>query len=214
LKLLRKKYEQILKVKDHARSKNVSWFQVVWFTVPAILFISVPMNFGIIIGVGWFSTEFHLEHNWLLWGIMDWLVPIQLTVSVWFLVIPLMRFNVWILERINKATGKAIVWSINKLDMYWFRKYRTHSPVTRLLDKVQTKTAEKKSKWSKKKKRAIKIGLIVGLILLQIWLRLPMMEEIYDDTVNNLDELEAKELEQDAGKIKSPLSQNPLVNEP
>jgi len=57
--------------------------------------------------------------------------------------------------------------------------------------------------------------VIVAVILLQVWLKFPMMEDVYEDTANRFDEMEVMELESNTGKIKSPLSENPLlVNEP
>jgi hypothetical protein len=209
--ILKQKYAKILEVKEKAKTKNVIFLQVIYFTMIGIFTLSIFSSIFMILGVSILQSELGMDDNWVLNTIMEQALLITLATVTWFLLVPMMRFVIYALDHFNKLLAKVIMKAIDKLDMYWFRKYRTHSPVTKFIDKVQTKAADKNTKWSKNKKRALKIGLIVGLIMLQVWMRFPMIESVYYDSVDGINEMEAEEIESDIGKIKSPLSTNPLL---
>jgi hypothetical protein len=191
--ILKQKYAKILEVKEKAKTKNVIFLQVIYFTMIGIFTLSIFSSIFMILGVSILQSELGMDDNWVLNTIMEQALLITLATVTWFLLVPMMRFVIYALDHFNKLLAKVIMKAIDKLDMYWFRKYRTHSPVTKFIDKVQTK------------------ALIVGLIMLQVWMRFPMIESVYYDSVDGINEMEAEEIESDIGKIKSPLSTNPLL---
>lgn len=87
--------------------------------------------------------------------------------------------------------------SWQKFDMWYFRKYRKHSPLTENVAKIQSKIG---SKMSKRKRRVLLFSVIFGLILLNLFVRVPL---ILDSMENSSNAPEIKDETEDTEKTEN-----------
>src|SRR3990172_8906481 len=88
---------------------------------------------------------------------------------------------------------KIIINHWQKFDMWYFRRYRKHSPLTENLSKLQAKQAK-----LSKKTRKIIIGLLIAsLILFNVFIRIPyILESIEDKQLPVIDQETEQEQQQ------------------
>lgn len=160
------------KIKDTqkiAREKNVhNWYNCVFHSIIIILGISLVLSLHTIQYLG-VNLDTTLGDLILTFQPAIFLPLIySLTLSYLFLQ-KLIILHILAFEQLNKIIFK--LWQ--KMDMYWFRKYRKHSPITEGLAKFQSKMEKFNKSKSKKQKRLIVIGVITFLLIIQIGYRLP-----------------------------------------
>ena len=86
----------------------------------------------------------------------------------------LIIFHILLYEKIHKSAFKA--WQ--NFDMWYYRKYRKHSPLTEILSKIQARQAK-----LGKNKRRLLLGLVIaGFILLNIFVRIPAVLDSIEET--------------------------------
>lgn len=96
--------------------------------------------------------------------------------------------------------NKLMTKGINKLDMYWWRKYRKQSPVTEALNKVQQKSGTVKRRLTKPQKGLI-MTVVIGLL---VWFYLvDDIVYVYDSIQDML--IQQEIIENDLGKINDGL---------
>lgn len=96
--------------------------------------------------------------------------------------------------------NKLMTKGINKLDMYWWRKYRKQSPVTEALNKVQQKSGTVKRRLTKPQKGLI-MTVVIGLL---VWFYLvDDIVYVYDSIQDML--IQQEIIENDLGKISDGL---------
>ena len=158
--------------KKVANEKNVhNWYNCVFHSVILILVASL--------GLSLLTMNLFIDSSTPIGEIPLAAVFIPLGYGLllsWLFLEKLILLHIKVFELINKYTMKA--WQ--KLDMYWFRKYRKHSPLTEGLSKLQNKASKIQSR-SPRTKKLIIIGVIAGLILLQVGLRAPILIDILTD---------------------------------
>ena len=154
------------KIKDDAKkfasSKNVpeqsfSFFMVLQFLLIGTSIISIATLYLISMLPIQDSIFTTLALNMVLPG---WFIILLFGFGKYFFYAKILEIYYF-----NKALSKGI----NKLDMYWWRKYRKQSPVTEALSKMQTKTGTAKRKLTKPQKALIFIALMAALCWLYLY---------------------------------------------
>lgn len=178
-------------MKDDARkfasSKNVpeSAFSF-WMVIQFVLIASSILSIGTLYIIG----SINLPDNILVQIGLNMVIPGW--VLILFFGLGKYFFYAKILEihYLNKLLTKGI----NKLDMYWWRKYRRQSPVTDALNKMQGKKAKRNLT---KPQKALVFAAVFGFL---IWFYL--YDEVVDLYYSIEDMLIQQEIaENDLGKI-------------
>lgn len=191
----KKRYQSMKKdAEEFAKSKNVtlqmySFFQVFTWVIIAssILSVFTFMLIGRIQVPPGYNTLVNVLINLV---IPTWCFVLLFGFGKYF-------FYVRILE--IHYINKLMTYAINKLDMYWWRKYRKQSPLTETLHKMQTKASSTKGKLSKRQKRLIGILFIMLLVCFygyQKYDTFVSVAQSFDDT-QKADQIQSKNL----GKI-------------
>ena len=183
-----------------AREKNVhNWYNCVFHSIIIILGTSLILSLYTIQFLG-VSLDTTLGELILTFQPAIFLPMIySLTLSYLFLE-KLIILHILIFERLNKVIFK--LWQ--RMDMYWFKKYKKHSPITEGLAKFQSKMTKFNSTKSKKQKKLILVGVIAILLVIQIGFRIPYLIETFEEEkpiltpeeINKLVDLTPEEQEQ------------------
>lgn len=105
-------------------------------------------------------------------------LPIAYSIVLSYLFLErLVILHILAFEQINKLIFKF--WQ--KLDMYWFKKYKKHSPLTEGMVKIQEKVGKFQKTKSKKQRRVIIIAVIFALILVQVGFRAPIIIDYFEE---------------------------------
>ncbi len=174
------KIRKIKETKKIAQEKNVSgsWYQGLMYSIFGLFFIGTLISLPIAVGLDiviremdWKGTVFEEQiFNVMNVGVV--LIPI---IFVFTLVERGIMMYILMMEKINKVIFNG--WQ--KLDMWYFKKHRKHSPLTDGYSKINDKTGKLSSKLSKNQKKAIKIALIIVLISINIYWKAPIIEELF-----------------------------------
>lgn len=211
---LKNKYIEIKKTKEYAKKHGVYWYQSLLYGFFVTFFCAT------IITMYLYVLESHVVeylNNDIVTYVYEqysgFTLPVFMVAWFYFTWVYFIKAITWCFGQLNKYITKAVMYGIDKLDLYWFRKYKTHSPVTNFIDRLQTKVGEKKSKLNKTKKRIVVVLLIVALVAIHIWARYPVLVEMYNDTMYMINQSELEDIQSDPGKIVSPISNNPLLQD-
>lgn len=74
---------------------------------------------------------------------------------------------------------KFFVWIFNRIDMYWWRKYRKQSPLTEFMFKSQVKGKMWFDKQSVQRRRLLKLGLVLGIGMIVLSTRWDVIEGLF-----------------------------------
>jgi len=177
--LLTNKIKKIKETKRMAQEKNISgsWYQGLIYSITGLFFIGTLISLPIAIGLDYIIVEFDLNGT----VIEDQIINVM---NVGVFLIPIafvfrfiengIKLYLLTMEKINKVIFNG--WQ--KLDMWYFKKYRRHSPLTDGYSKINDKAGKLSSKLSKNQKKLIKITLIVILVSVNLYWKAPMIEEL------------------------------------
>lgn len=183
--------------KKVANEKNVhNWYNCVFHSVILILVASL--------GLSLLTMNLFIDSSTPIGEIplAAALIPLAYGLLLsWLFLEKLILLHIKVFELINKYTLKA--WQ--KLDMYWFRKYRKHSPLTEGLSKVQNKVSKFQSNSSKRRKKLVIIAVIAGLILLQVGLRAPVLIDIFTDEPETIEQIPGE------NQLQIPTEEHPKI---
>lgn len=169
--MIRSFVNKIKATKKVANEKNVhNWFNCVYQSIFIIFATSIILS---LYTISYFTTDDTSLQEVQQYAL---LLPLGYTLLLsYFLLEKLILLHIWAFSKLNKKIFE--LWQ--KMDMYWFRKYRKHSPVTEGLSKLQNKASKINS--SKRKRRIVTIAVIVGLVAIQIGFRVPYMLEAIEE---------------------------------
>lgn len=179
--LITNKIKKIKETKKMAQEKNISnsWYQGLIYSITGLFFIGTMISLPIAVGLDVVITEM----NWQGTIIEEEIIKVM-NVGVFLIPIAFVfRFienGIKLYLVIMEKTNKAIFNGWQKLDMWYFKKYRKQSPLTDSYSKINDKANRWSSKLSKNQKKLIKITLIVLLISINIYWKAPMIEELLD----------------------------------
>lgn len=164
----------IARIKDTkkiARERNVhNWTNIILHSILVIMGASLLLSF-------YTMFAFTDIGNSKLGEIAFTLLPIAYGVFLTFTLLDkIIILQIMAFEKLNKLIFKH--WQ--KMDMYWFRKYKTHSPLTEGVSKISN-VSEKLNK----KPRTRKI-IIITLIILLLAINLAIKAPLITDIINNL----------------------------
>lgn len=195
LGVIKGEINRIKETKYLASQKNQShnWLQSVWNSVILILLTSISLSIFTMSNEAFVGL---FVNNNIPFDLALLLIPSYFLFLFFGVMEKLIILHIAIFEKLSKTIFK--LWQ--RMDMWYFRKYRKHSPLTDMQFKIQ----QKKEKLSKRKKKLITVLLIVIIFSLQMTLRLPA---IYED----LPVEETKQLEERVAEFESQVPANELV---
>lgn len=185
----------ITKIKDTqklAKSKNVqNWYNCILQSIMLIFLSSILLS-------GFVLVLFYNVDDTTPIGqipIIMFVMPFIISIGLSYIVLEkLIILHILVYEKLHKKIFKA--WQ--NFDMWYFRKYRKHSPLTEYLAKIQ----EKQAKLSKNKRKLLLGLMIAGFILLNVFVRIPMI----------LDSLEERKplpvIDQESDQVVLPTQEN------
>lgn len=179
--------------KKIAQEKNVSssWWYGFIYGIASLFLLGSMLTFGIIILTSSIIVVTSLEGTiieTIAFDVMTVSVVIIPILFVFTLLDKMIILHLIIFQNINKAL--FYLW--NRLDMWYFKKYRKHSPLTEGYSKLSDRTAKYSSKLSRSQKKMIKIALIMVLVGVQVYWKLPMFEELMIEiNENNKEQLQS-----------------------
>lgn len=199
------KYNEIKTyVNDWARKKDTrieTFAFILFYGTIDCLVLGGMLTIFVLVGINTLNNTSQIIPEWIFnlainsdiaqfWMIIN-------TFAIWWYLgkyITLLRFM--IVFKIGKAVSKAMMKFIDKLDMYYWRKHKTSSPLTENIAKIQNKIQDKKQKLTKRQAKFIGIAIIVILIIIQLGIRVPSIIEDYE-----IQEQQKIKQENDLGKI-------------
>lgn len=192
MSFIKKRYRQMKDdAKKFASSKNVpEQAYSFWMVMQLVLIASSILSILTLVLIS------KLPENLLTGIIIDMVIPSWIIIL--FFGLGKYFFYAKILE--VHYFSKLMSWSINKLDMYWWRKYRKQSPVTEMLHKAQEKSSKVKRKLTRPQKALI-MAVMFGL-LAYVYLYDNVLD-VYNSIENML--IQQEIAENDLGKINDGL---------
>lgn len=190
---------KIKETKKFATEHNVqNWYNILLHGVILMLFGGLIISLGSILFLDNLESNSDLKGTLLmnlLWGSATGF-PFLFAFALAITFLPkLIMMEVLLFEKINRFMFNQ--WQ--KLDMWYFRKHRKHSPLTDGYSKITSKYG---SKISKKQKKVIAICLAVLLIGLQLIWRVPALIEDFKEMQ------ETSEIEKnDESKVVNPIQE-------
>lgn len=184
----------ITKIKDTqklAKSKNVqNWYNCILQSIMLIFLSSILLSGFVLVLFYNVDDTTPIGQIPIIMFVMPFIISIGLS---YIFLEKLIILHILVYEKFHKKIFKA--WQ--NFDMWYFRKYRKHSPLTEYLAKIQ----EKQAKLSKNKRKLLLGLMIAGFILLNVFVRIPMI----------LDSLEEKPLpviDQESDQVVLPTQEN------
>ncbi len=180
---------KIKATKKIANEKNVhNWYNCVFHSVIIIMGISMILSLYTIVYLADITLDTTIGELLINMQIGIFL-PIAYSIILSYVFLEkLVILHILIFEKFNKQVFK--MWQ--KLDMYWYKKYKKHSPLTEGLSKLQSRIAKFQTR-SKRQRKIIIIAVIFALILVQVGFRAPLIIELLEEPEEievNIDELE------------------------
>jgi len=170
-----------------AKEKNVhNWYNCVLQSIMIIFITSSVLSVYTITYV--FEVDETTPINEI--PVLGLALPFILTMAISYVFLEkLIIIHISLYEKIHKIIFNH--WQ--KFDMWYFRRYRKHSPLTENLSKLQAKQAK-----LSKKTRKIIIGLLIAsLILFNVFIRIPyILESIEDKQLPVIDQETEQEQQQ------------------
>lgn len=181
--VFKNKLDKIKATKKYANEKNVSysWYQGLFLSIAFLFAVGTLIIFPIVIATDYMLALANIKGTWIESFFADILnigvivIPI---IFVFIMIDKAIMIYIKTLDKFNQMVFKG--WQ--KLDMYYFRKYRRHSPLTEGFTKINDKIAKRASKLSKNQKKIIKFVLIALLIITNIYWKAPIFMELLNDT--------------------------------
>lgn len=180
---------KIKATKKIANEKNVhNWYNCVFHSVIIIMGISMILSLYTIVYLADMTLDTTIGELLINMQIGIFL-PIAYSIILSYVFLEkLVILHILVFEKFNKQVFK--MWQ--KLDMYWYKRYKKHSPITEGLSKLQSRVAKFQTR-SKKQRRIVIIGIIVALLLVQVGFRAPLIIELLEEPKEievNIDEVE------------------------
>ncbi len=194
LNYFKNRIQKIKDTKKNAQERNVSssWYYSIFYSIGVLLLLGAMLNMPIIIFVDVLISVASLQGTAVEQIAFDFL-NVMIFVLPPFIVFNFMDKMIILHLIIFQNINKAMFYAWQKFDMWYFRKYRKHSPLTEIFSKFGDKSAKYNSRLTKNQKRMITIALIMVLIGVQVYWKLPMFEEMMIE----MNEQNIKQMESD-----------------
>lgn len=161
---------RIKDTKKIARERNVhNWTNIIFHSILMIMGASLILSFYTMFA---FTDIGNSDLNEIAFSILPITYGIFLTFTLLDKIIVL---QIIAFEKLNKVIFKQ--WQ--KIDMYWFRKYKKHSPLTDGVSKISD--VSKKLNDKPRTRKIVIVSLVIFLLIINIAIRAPLITEIIND---------------------------------
>ncbi len=200
----KKWYCKIKETKKFANERNVhNWFNILLHSVLFCLVGGTALSLGLLVLTADLEIHSNLKDTILMnmiWEFNKFSMFIFAGILALLFMERMIKLQVLAYEKFNKFLFN--MWQ--RFDMWYYRKYRKHSPLTEGLSKLQEKASKNKRKLSKNQKRMVTIIVIgVMLLILTPFRIIPMIENISNDF---------EEIEEDKNNptVTNPIEEKPM----
>ena len=184
--LIKKRLKKIKETKKFATDHNVhSWYNMLLHGIMFVLIGGFLVSLGAIILLDDIESHSTLKGSLLMNGLWGIATTFPFTFAFILALIYLPRI-IMLEVLLNEKIQRYMMAGWQKLDMWYFRKYRKHSPLTDSYSKIYEKTTKYTSKLSRNQKKLITIGIVILLVSVQVGIRLPLILETINDLQKDL----------------------------
>lgn len=184
---IKERINKIKETKKYANEHNVhNWFNIVLHSIIFCLILGLLLTMGTVLFMDDLeSNSISLKGSLLMKLLWDF-TNLSPLIFAFIIAISIMDKIIRIQVRITERINKKIMGLWQSFDMWYFKKYRKHSPLTEWLAKLQEKANKHQSKLTRKHKKLATV-IIIGLIIaLQIMWRIPPLIEEIENTQNEM----------------------------